>query len=75
MIVQPDTSTNVCTTHMARPQVQKLRASFATTEQREVEDPMSSGDTVAMDYDIAMVNGPVDEGYHTNHENKKAGTF
>ena len=36
---------------------------------------MSSGDTVAMDYDIAMVNGPVDEGYHTNHENKKAGTF
>lgn len=59
---------------MARPKSEKLPTNLATTEQREV-DPISSGDTVAMDYDITMVDGLVDEGYHTNHEHKKAGKF
>ena len=59
---------------MARPQSQKLPTKRATTEQKEV-DPISSGDTVAMDYDITMVDGLVDEGYPTRNEHKKIGKF
>ena len=57
---------------MARPRLQKRPVKFPTPEPREVENPVSSGDTVAMDLDIDVVT-PVDEGYHTNHENKKSG--
>lgn len=42
-------------------------------EQKKVESPISSGDTVVMDIGVAMTNGHVDEGYHTNHESKKIG--
>ena len=58
---------------MARPQTQKVPSNHATTEQKEVQSPISSGDTVVMDFDFAMTNGHVDEGYHTNHESKKTG--
>ena len=56
-----------------QPQTQKLAYSRATTERREVEHPMSSGDTVAIDFDVSAEDGPLDEGYHTNHDNKKTG--
>ena len=72
VILQPDTSVIIRTLHMARPKSQELPTKLAITEQTEV-DPISSGDTVAMDYDITMVDGLVDEGYHTNHEHKKIG--
>ena len=55
---------------MARPRSQKVPSSFATMEQKKVESPISSGDTVAMDFDVVVRNGHVDEGYHTNHEKK-----
>ena len=58
---------------MARPRTQKVASSFATTEQKKVESPISSGDTVAMDFDVVLRDGNVDEGYHTNHESKKTG--
>ena len=72
-MIQSSASMSIRTIHMARPQTQKLPSNFATIEQTEVENPISSGDTVAMDCDIAMVDGSVDEGYHTNHEYKKKG--
>ena len=58
-----------------QPHTQKLAYSRATTERREVEHPMSSGDTVAIDFDTSTENGPLDEGYHTNHDNKKTRKF
>ena len=33
---------------------------------------VSSGDTIIMDDDVTMADGLLDEGYHTNHENKNA---
>ena len=58
-----------------QPQTQKLAYSRATTERSEVEHPMSSGDTVAIDFDVTMEDGHLDEGYHTNHDYKKTSKF
>ena len=58
---------------MAPPRTQKVRSTFATTEQKNVESPISSGDTVATDFDVVLRNGHVDECDHTNHESKKTG--
>ena len=58
---------------MARPRTQKVSSNFATKEQKKVESPISSGDTVALYFDVVMRNGHAGEGYHTNHESKKTG--
>ena len=58
---------------MARPRTQKVPSTFAATEQKKVESPISSGDTVAMDFDAVLRNEHVDECYHANHESKKTG--
>ena len=34
------------------------------------EQLFNSGDSICMDPDVVMIDGLVDEGYHTNHENK-----
>ena len=34
---------------------------------------VSSGDTIVVDTEVA--EGPIDEGYHTNHENTKNSKF
>ncbi len=54
---------------------QKLPTNFTATERREVEHPVSSGDTVAMDSDIAIDDGLVAEERQRNPENKKTGKF
>ncbi len=58
-----------------QPLKQKLPANVTATEPREVEHPVSSGDTVAMDFDIAIEDGPVAEEHRRNFENKKTGKF
>lgn len=40
---------------------QTMPVNFATTKQKEVEHPISSGDTVAIDFDVAMDDRPEDE--------------
>lgn len=55
--------------------IQKPPTNFAPMGESHVEHPVSSGDTIAMDFDVTMTDGLVDEGYHTNHENKMTGKF
>ena len=55
--------------------IQKSPANFAPTGACHVEHPISSGDTIAMDFDVTMTDGLLDEGYHTNHENKMTSKF
>ena len=53
-----------------------LKREPTTVVQSQVDDhPMSSGDTIVMDPDVTMTEGPVDEGYHTNHEAKINGGY
>lgn len=80
--IQPDNTIRIAAIHMARksikreqPPTYKLPSDLATTEQSHIEHPVSSGDTIAMDFDVIMADGLVDEGYHTNHEIKKTGKF
>ncbi len=54
---------------------QKMTITFAATEQDPVEQPVSSGDTIALDSDVTMTDGHGDDGYRTNRENKKTGRF
>lgn len=53
--------------------VQRMPITFVATEQDTMEQPVSSGDTIAIDSDVTMTDGRADEGYQTNHENKKTG--
>lgn len=47
-----------------------------TTVQATTQDhPVSSGDTIVMDQDVTMTNGPVDEGYPLGRANKRPGEF
>ena len=47
-----------------------------TTVQATSQDhPVSSGDTIVMDQDVTMTNGPMDEGYSMDRANKKPGEF
>ena len=55
--------------------VQAMPITFAATEQDTMKQPVSSGDTIAIDSDVTMIDGQVDEGYQTNYENKKTGKF
>ena len=54
---------------------QTMPITFAATEQDPVEQPVSSGDTIALDSDVTMADGQGDDGYQTNHESKKTGKF
>ena len=56
-----------------RPPIQKLPVSFADTEQSHAYHPVSSGDTIALDSDITMEDGTVDDGCQTNRSNKRFG--
>ena len=58
-----------------QPLKQKLPTNVTATERREVEHPVSSSDTVAMDFGIAIEDGPVAEEQQRNIENKKTGKF
>ena len=56
--------------------VRKSLKREATTVQVTSHDhPVSSGDTIVMDQDVNMTNGPVDEGYCMDRENMKSGEF
>ena len=51
-----------------------LKRENTVVQQDVVDEPLlSSGDTIRIDPDVAMVDGVVDEGYHTIHESKKNG--
>ena len=52
---------------------QRIPISFVTAEQSHFEQPMSSGDTIAIDSDATMTDGQVDDTYQTNRENKRTG--
>ena len=49
-------------------QAQRTPVAVVATEQ-----PISSGDTIAIDSDVTMTDGPRDEGHHMVHEHKKTG--
>ena len=55
---------------MARKSLKREPTTVQVTSQ---DDLVSSGDTVVMDQDVTMANGPVDEGYCMDHENKRPG--
>ena len=55
---------------MARKSLKREPTTVQVTSQ---DDLVSSGDTVVMDQDVTMANGPVDEGYCMDRENKRPG--
>ena len=68
------------TYHMARKSTnqgqqaaQRMPIVVVAAKQPPTEQPISSGDTVAMEADSTVADGQVDEGYHTNYENKESG--
>ena len=50
--------------------VQKLPVNLAATERQEVQDPLSSGDTIAIDYDVPMEDAAIND-----HDNEKTSKF
>ena len=51
----------------------KMPITFVAVEQDPVEQPISSGDTVAIESDATMTDGQVDEGHQTKRKHRKAG--
>lgn len=50
----------------------KMPITFVAVEQDPVEQPISSGDTVAIESDATMTDGQVDEGHQTKRKHRKA---
>ena len=57
---------------MARKTLKREPTTVQVTSQ---DHPVSSGDTIVMDQDVTMTNGPVDEGYCMDRANKRSGKF
>ena len=57
---------------MARKSLKREPTTVQVTSQ---DDLVSSGDTIVMDQDVAMTNGPVDERYCLDQANKRPGEF
>ena len=57
---------------MARKPLKREPSAVQVTSQ---DHPVSSGDTIVMDQDVTMTNGPVDEGYCMDQAKKTPGEF
>lgn len=58
-----------------RQAAQRMPIKVVAAETPPVEQPVSSADAIATESDSTVADGLVDEGYHTNHENKNSGKF
>ena len=52
---------------------QKMPLTFVAADETPIEQPISSGDTIAIDSDATMTDGQVEEGSETNRGHKKTG--
>ncbi|KAF6240067.1 hypothetical protein HO173_001677 [Letharia columbiana] len=50
---------------------QRMPVTRVAAEQNPNEQPISSGDTIAIDSDVTMTDGQADEGYQKNREHKR----
>ena len=57
---------------MARKTLKREPTTVQVTSQ---DHPVSSGDTIVMDQDVTMTNGPVAEEYCIDRANQKSGEF
>ena len=53
--------------------IQTMPITYVAAEQDSIEQPISSGDTIAVDSDVTMTEGQVDEGDQMIYENRKTG--
>lgn len=52
---------------------QRMPVTYVAAEQNPNEQPISSGDTIAIDSDVTMTDGQADKGYQKNREHKRTG--